>query len=95
MKISVNRNIVWCDVFIDQLVNLGVKYACVSPGSRSTPLIISFTGNKNITLHTIVDERSSAFFALGLAKKSNTPVVLVTTSGTAVAELYPAIIEAY
>ncbi len=95
MKISINRNIVWCDVFIDQLVNLGVKYACVSPGSRSTPLIISFSGNKNITMHTIVDERSSAFFALGLAKKSNTPVVLVTTSGTAVAELYPAIIEAY
>jgi 2-succinyl-5-enolpyruvyl-6-hydroxy-3-cyclohexene-1-carboxylate synthase len=95
MKISVNRNIIWCDLFFDQLADLGVKYACISPGSRSTPLIISLASNKNITLYTIVDERSSAFFALGLAKKTNTPVVLVTTSGTAVVELYPAIIEAY
>ena len=95
MKISVNRNTIWCDLFIDQLVNLGVKFACVSPGSRSTPLIVSLASNQNIVLHTIVDERSSGFFALGLAKKSGMPVVVVTTSGTAVAELYPAIIEAY
>jgi 2-succinyl-5-enolpyruvyl-6-hydroxy-3-cyclohexene-1-carboxylate synthase len=95
MKISVNRNIIWCDLFVDRIISLGVKYACVSPGSRSTPLIISLASNKNISMHTIVDERSSAFFALGLAKKTGTPVIVVTTSGTAVAELYPAIIEAY
>ncbi len=95
MKLSINRNIVWCDLFVNRLSQLGVRYACISPGSRSTSLTIAFATNKSITVFPIVDERSSAFFALGLAKKSNTPVAIVTTSGTAVAELYPAIIEAY
>ena len=95
MKLSVNRNIVWCDLFVNRLSQLGVRHACISPGSRSTSLTIAFATNKSIEVFPIVDERSSAFFALGLAKKSNTPVAIVTTSGTAVAELYPAIIEAY
>lgn len=95
MKLSINRNIVWCDLFVNRLSQLGVRYACISPGSRSTSLTIAFATNKSIEVFPIVDERSSAFFALGLAKKSNTPVAIVTTSGTAVAELYPAIIEAY
>lgn len=95
MKISINRNTIWCDVFVTRLSELGVKYACISPGSRSTPLTLAFSQNKDIKIFPIVDERSSAFFALGLAKKSKSPVVVVTTSGTAVAELYPAIIEAF
>lgn len=95
MKLSINRNIIWCDLFVNRLSQLGVRYACISPGSRSTSLTIAFATNKSIEVFPIVDERSSAFFALGLAKKSNTPVAIVTTSGTAVAELYPAIIEAY
>lgn len=95
MKLSVNRNIVWCDLFVNRLSQLGVRYASISPGSRSTSLTLAFASNKLINLFPIVDERSSAFFALGLAKKTNTPVAIVTTSGTAVAELYPAIIEAY
>ena len=95
MKISINRNIIWCDLFVSRLAVLGVKYACISPGSRSTSLTLAFASNKNIKLYTIVDERSSAFFALGLAKKTKSPVAVVTTSGTAVAELFPAIIEAY
>jgi 2-succinyl-5-enolpyruvyl-6-hydroxy-3-cyclohexene-1-carboxylate synthase len=95
MKISINRNIIWCDLFVSRLAELGVKYACISPGSRSTSLTLAFASNKNIKLYTIVDERSSAFFALGLAKKTKSPVAVVTTSGTAVAELFPAIIEAY
>ncbi len=95
MKLSINRNTIWCDLFVDRLVNLCVKYACISPGSRSTALTVAFASNKNVSVIPIVDERSSSFFALGLAKKSKTPVAIVTTSGTAVAELYPAIIEAY
>ena len=95
MKISINRNIIWCDLFVSRLAELGVKYACISPGSRSTSLTLAFASNKNIKLYTIVDERSSAFFALGLAKKTKSPVAVVTTSGTAVAELFPAIIEAF
>lgn len=95
MQIKVNRNYFWSNILIDQLVECGVKYACVSPGSRSTSLTYSISQNQNLKSYVIVDERSSGFFALGLAKKTKTPVILVTTSGTATVELYPAIIEAY
>ena len=95
MKIKVNRNILWSQIFIDQLAALGVRYACISPGSRSTPLTYVLSKNRKIKSFVNIDERSSAFFALGLAKSTNKPVIVVTTSGTAVAELYPAIIEAY
>ena len=94
-KIKVNRNILWAETFVEVLVNAGVKFACISPGSRSTPLTYAFTTNKKIRSFSIIDERSSGFFALGLAKTSRHPVVLVCTSGTAAAEFYPAIIEAY
>ncbi|MGB5289713.1 MAG: 2-succinyl-5-enolpyruvyl-6-hydroxy-3-cyclohexene-1-carboxylic-acid synthase [Ignavibacteriaceae bacterium] len=95
MKIKVNRNNLWTRIFIDQLAALGVQNACISPGSRSTPLAYILSRNKKIRSFVHFDERSSAFFALGLAKVTGKPVLVVTTSGTAVAELYPAIIEAY
>lgn len=95
MKIKVNRNILWSKIFIDQLAALGVQYACISPGFRSTPLTYVLSKNRKIKSFVHIDERSSAFFALGLARSTGKPVVVVTTSGTAVAELYPAIIEAY
>lgn len=95
MKIKVNRNILWAKTFSAALVNAGLEYVCISPGSRSTPLTYAFAVNRKIKSHVVVDERSSGFFALGLAKETNKPVVIVCTSGTAVAELYPAIIEAY
>ncbi|NOX65267.1 MAG: 2-succinyl-5-enolpyruvyl-6-hydroxy-3-cyclohexene-1-carboxylic-acid synthase, partial [Chlorobi bacterium] len=95
MKQSINRNIFWSELFISALERLGVRHACISPGSRSTPLTIAFQRSSKIKSYVHVDERSSGFFALGLANKTNKPVVIVTTSGTAVAELYPAIIEAY
>ncbi|VAX19521.1 2-succinyl-5-enolpyruvyl-6-hydroxy-3-cyclohexene-1-carboxylic-acid synthase [hydrothermal vent metagenome] len=95
MKQSINRNILWTELFVSALERLGVKHACISPGSRNTPLTIAFQRSSKIKSYIHVDERSSGFFALGLANKTNKPVVIVTTSGTAVAELYPAIIEAY
>jgi 2-succinyl-5-enolpyruvyl-6-hydroxy-3-cyclohexene-1-carboxylate synthase len=95
MKIKINRNILWAETFVKELASLGVKYASISPGSRNTPLTLAFAGNKNIKTYVNIDERSSAFFALGLAKATATPVAVVVTSGTATAELYPAIIEAY
>lgn len=95
MTIQINRNIYWSQLFAEQLSNIGVKDVCISPGSRNTPLTYAFATNQNFEKYISVDERSSAYFALGLAKKSQNPVVVVTTSGTAVAELYPAIIEAY
>lgn len=95
MKRPVNKNYLWSKVFVDQLAELGVEKACISPGSRSTSLTLAFARNKKIKSYVIIDERSSGFFALGLAKRTNKPVAVITTSGTAVAELYPAIIEAY
>jgi len=95
MLIKINRNYFWANIFFDQLAECGVKYACISPGSRSTPLTYALSQNKKIKSYVIVDERTSGFFALGIAKQTNSPVIVVTTSGTAAAELYPAIIEAY
>ena len=94
-KVKVNRNILWTETFVNELSELGVKYACISPGSRNTPLTLAFANNKKIKTFINIDERSNGFFALGLAKASETPVVLTCTSGTATAEFYPAIIEAY
>ena len=95
MNYKINRNILWTETFARELVLAGVKYVCISPGSRNTPLTLAFANNKKIQSYILVDERSCAFFALGLAKASNSPVALVCTSGTATAEFYPAIIEAY
>ncbi len=93
--LKVNRNIFWSNLFIDFLVKQGIGNACISPGSRSTPLTYVTATNNSIKSFPIIDERSSAFFALGLSKKTKYPALIITTSGTAVAELYPAIIEAY
>ncbi len=95
MKIKINRNILWTETFANELVSNSIKYVCISPGSRNTPLTLAFANNKNIKSYILVDERSCAFFALGLAKSSGTPVTLVCTSGTAAAEFYPAVVEAY
>ncbi len=95
MKKKINRNYFWAETFIKELSSIGVKYACISPGSRNTPLTLAIANKKEIKSFVHIDERSSAFFALGIAKATNTPVILLCTSGTATAELYPAIIEAY
>ncbi len=79
---------------VDELIRCGLTRALISPGSRSTPLALAFARRKEVETTVILDERSSAFFALGSAKALAAPVAIVTTSGTAVAELTPAIIEA-
>ena len=68
MKKSINRNLVWTDIFVKQLEKCGVKNVCISPGSRNTPLVIAFSKSKKIKKFVNVDERSSAFFALGISK---------------------------
>lgn len=95
MKKKINNNYFYSSVFVKQLKRLGLKHVCISPGSRNTPLTMAFASERGIKKHIIIDERSSAFFALGIAKRTEMPVAVVTTSGTATAELYPAIIEAY
>ncbi len=72
----------------------GARRAVISPGSRSTPLALAAARHPDIKTWTQVDERCAAFFALGLAKESSSPVVLVATSGSAPANWYPAVIEA-
>ncbi len=95
MKINFNINYLYSLITVETLIKLGVKDVCLSPGSRNTPLSMAFANAKKINKYLILDERSSAFFALGVAKASGNPVAIVTTSGTAVGELYPAIIEAF
>ncbi|MBK7104368.1 MAG: 2-succinyl-5-enolpyruvyl-6-hydroxy-3-cyclohexene-1-carboxylic-acid synthase [Ignavibacteriae bacterium] len=95
MKKFINRNYFWSSLFVEKLSQFGIQNVCVSPGSRNTPLTLAFANHKKFKKYIHVDERSSGFFALGISKKINKPVAIVTTSGTAVVELYPAIIEAY
>jgi 2-succinyl-5-enolpyruvyl-6-hydroxy-3-cyclohexene-1-carboxylate synthase len=73
----------------------GIDHAVISPGSRSAPLVFAFTRNRKITCHSVVDERSAAFIALGIAQQTGKPVVLICTSGTAALNYFPAIAEAY
>ena len=78
---------------VDELVRNGVTDAVLAPGSRSAPLAFALH-DAEIRLHVRIDERSAAFLALGLAKASGRPVPVVTTSGTAAANLHPAVVEA-
>ncbi len=81
--------------FVDELCRCGVAHACTSPGSRSTPLVLSLARDSRLRATSHLDERSGAFFALGLAMATGRPTVLACTSGTAAANYAPAVIEAY
>ncbi len=80
--------------FVDELVRCGMRVACTSPGSRNTPLLFTLAGRSQLRCYSHIDERAAGFFALGAAKASGLPVAVACTSGTAAAELLPAVIEA-
>ncbi len=79
----------------DELARCGMAQACTSPGSRSAPLVLSLVREPRIRCFSHIDERCAGFFALGAAKASGRPVALACTSGTATANLAPAVIEAH
>ncbi|MGF1686288.1 2-succinyl-5-enolpyruvyl-6-hydroxy-3-cyclohexene-1-carboxylic-acid synthase [Photobacterium japonica] len=86
-------NQLWAGLMLEELARLGVEHICIAPGSRSTPLTLAADSNDKLTVHTHFDERGLGFMALGLAKATDAPVAVVVTSGTAVANLLPAVAE--
>lgn len=94
MSTAPNRNIFWAKTFVDELARCGLEAVCIAPGSRSTPLVIAFAENPHIKVYSHIDERSAAFFALGMALATDKPVAVLCSSGTATANFHPAVIEA-
>ncbi len=89
-----NPATLWAETLVAALVQAGLESACLAPGSRSTPLVLALAARPQVRLFRHLDERSAGFFALGRALATGRPVALVCTSGTAVANFFPAIVEA-
>src|SRR6187551_3375677 len=89
-----NANTALASAFAEELARGGLRLAVISPGSRSTPLAVALWRAPAIEVTVIVDERSAGFFALGAAQAGGEPVAVLTTSGTAAANLHPAVAEA-
>jgi 2-succinyl-5-enolpyruvyl-6-hydroxy-3-cyclohexene-1-carboxylate synthase len=92
--VSGNLHLAWCRLFARGLAASGVREVVISPGSRSTPMVLGVDAEPGLRKHTIIDERAAAFFALGIARLTGAPVALLCTSGTAGAHYFPAVIEA-
>src|SRR6266852_5395094 len=91
---SANPMYVYVGAFVDELQRAGVRNVVICPGSRSTPLAMAFAAQAGIRIWMHVDERSAAYFGLGMAKRLRQPVALLCTSGTAAANFMPAVVEA-
>jgi 2-succinyl-5-enolpyruvyl-6-hydroxy-3-cyclohexene-1-carboxylate synthase len=94
MRDAPNINLAWTMLAAEECFRLGVRHAVVSPGSRSAPLAVAFARHGGMAVHVAHDERGGAFLALGVGKSTGTPAVHVMTSGTAVANTLPAVVEA-
>lgn len=91
---AVNINDLWGQLIVEELIRNEIDCFCISPGSRSTPLTVAAARHPKAKTRIFYDERGAAFHALGYARATGMPAVLVCTSGTAAANYYPAIIEA-
>lgn len=89
-----NRNTLWAETLVEELVASGVESVCLAPGSRSTPLVVAFDSHPDVTAFSHLDERSAAFFALGRGRRTGRPTPVICTSGTAAANFHPAVLEA-
>ncbi|WP_158527321.1 2-succinyl-5-enolpyruvyl-6-hydroxy-3-cyclohexene-1-carboxylic-acid synthase [Pelagibaculum spongiae] len=94
LPLAAGLNQLFASIVLEELARLGVQHICLAPGSRSAPLALAAQTSR-LKQHWHFDERGLAFKALGLAKASGKPVVIVTTSGSAVANLLPAVVEAF
>jgi 2-succinyl-5-enolpyruvyl-6-hydroxy-3-cyclohexene-1-carboxylate synthase len=90
-----NHNIAFARALLSELARAGARQVCLSPGSRSAPLAIALTDEPALSCTVHIDERVAGFYALGLAKASRRPVILICTSGSAAAHYLPAVIEAH
>ena len=91
---ATNLHVLWASRLVTSLVEAGVRHVFVSPGSRSTPIVLAIADEARLAAHVVLDERSAAFLALGVGRASGTPAAVVATSGTAPAHWLPAVIEA-
>jgi hypothetical protein len=93
--IPVNRTFAPLQAFVDELRRCGLTHAVTCPGSRNAPLILTLAAQEGVEAISVIDERAAGFMALGLAKASGRPVAVTCTSGTAAANLHPAVVEAH
>jgi 2-succinyl-5-enolpyruvyl-6-hydroxy-3-cyclohexene-1-carboxylate synthase len=84
----------WSRLLAASLVQAGLEHAVICPGSRSTPFAWALAGTPELSCHSLVDERAAAFFALGLGRASGKPALVLSTSGSAAANFFPAVVEA-
>ena len=95
MTIQLNNiNILWGSLIVDELIRNDINFFFLSPGSRSTPLTVAVARHPQAQNRVVYDERSAAFQALGYARGCRKPAVLICTSGTAIANYMPAVVEA-
>jgi 2-succinyl-5-enolpyruvyl-6-hydroxy-3-cyclohexene-1-carboxylate synthase len=92
--IPINSTYAPVQAFVDELVRSGMRHAVTSPGSRNAPLALTLAGDGRLEVHSVIDERAAGFVALGLAKTTGLPVAVSCTSGSAAANLFPAVVEA-
>jgi 2-succinyl-5-enolpyruvyl-6-hydroxy-3-cyclohexene-1-carboxylate synthase len=93
--IPINRTYAPLQAFVEELYRCGMRHAVTSPGSRNAPLALTLAAQEGVEAVSVLDERSAGFVALGMAKASGRPVAVTCTSGTAAANLHPAVVEAW
>src|SRR5262245_4093057 len=96
MQLALAPNLLteWAALLLSSFADTGVSDVVISPGSRSTPFVVAAVRESRLRCHTVIDERAAAFFALGQARVTGSPAILLCTSGTGGAHYLPAIIEA-